>query len=73
MIGIIHSIIWLVWRCRGSDVGFVVIFCCRNIDPPTRTGNAKFHGTAAAETRSMREIPRNWLLNGTAEIAGFQL
>ena len=36
--GIIHSIIRLVDACLGSAAGIVLIFCIRNMDPPTRTG-----------------------------------
>ena len=36
--GIIQSINRLVEACLGSAAGMVLIFCMRNIDTPTRTG-----------------------------------
>ena len=74
MIGIIHNIIWLVWRCLGALDCTVVIFCINHIDPPTITGRAKFHGTTAAETKSAKSIvDKKTLPNGIEEIPGFQL
>ena len=52
--GIIHSIIRLVDCCLGSAEGMVVIFCIRNIDPPTSTGIMRGEGSDLA-----RSIQRN--------------
>ena len=58
--GIIHSIIWLVWACRGSAEGSVVVFCTAHMDIPTRTGRM---GVPSGRARFSQ---RNWLSRGTA-------
>ena len=71
MIGINHSIIWLVWADRSSIDGMALIFCCAHIDAPTRIGSAKLNGAGAFCTRSTRSIPINILPSGTSLAAGF--
>ena len=39
MSGIIHSIMVWVEACLGSGLGGVVIFCCTQVETPTRTGS----------------------------------
>ena len=39
IIGIIQSIILFVDACLSSIAGIVVIFCIKNIDPPTNIGS----------------------------------
>jgi len=72
MIGIIQSIIWLVWADRASIEGMALIFCCAHIDAPTNIGSAKLNGAGAFWTRSTRSIPMNMLSSGTLLAAGFQ-
>ncbi len=71
MIGISHSIIWLVWADRASIDGMALIFCCAHIDAPTRIGRAKLNGAGAFDTRSTRSMPMNMLSSGTSLAAGF--
>jgi len=71
MIGISHSIIWLVWADRSSMEGMALIFCCAHIEAPTRIGSAKLNGAGAFWTRSTRSMPMNMLSRGTSLAAGF--
>ena len=58
--GIIHSIMRLVDSALASAAGMVVIFCIRNIEPPTRTGS---NGVRSGNARSNH---RNELSSGIA-------
>ena len=49
--GIIQSIIRLVDACLGSTEGMLVIFCIRNMEPPTRTGRTGVSGVARSSHR----------------------
>src|ERR1035437_8258787 len=38
IMGIIHSMSWLVWAVAGSTAGGVTCFCCNHMVPATSTG-----------------------------------
>lgn len=68
MIGIIHSIMLLVWACLGSAEGIMVIFCWAQVVAATIRGSTMGEGSGSA-----RSIHRKWLLNGTmVSPTGFQ-
>lgn len=59
MMGIIHSIIRFVDACCAEAAGMDVIFCIRNMEPPTRigrTGDAGFWMEYLARS-SQRNVP----------------
>ena len=61
--GIIHSIMVLVDCCRGSGFGIMVIFCCTQVETPTRTGKI---GVGSGFARSKA---KKLLFSGTTESA----
>ena len=68
MRGIIHSIMVLVEDCLGSAAGIMVIFCCAQVETPTRMGSTRGEGSGLA-----RSSPRKLLFRGTTVSArGFQ-
>ena len=62
IIGIIHSIIWLVCACRASADGIIVIFWTAHIEPPTNIG------TIGVLSGSARSNHRKLLSKGTASL-----
>ncbi len=68
MIGIIHSIMLLVWACLGSAEGIMVIFCWAQVVAATIRGSTMGDGSGSA-----RSIHQKWLLKGTMVApTGFQ-
>ena len=66
--GIIHSIIRFVDACLGSADGMVVIFCMRNMEPPTRTGRRGVpSGSARSSHRKALSSGMTWCTRGSHE------
>ena len=61
--GSIQSIMRLVDACLASADGIVVIFCMKNMDPPTKTGRR--NGTGSSVDLVARSIHKKELSRGT--------
>ena len=66
IMGIIYSIMFWLACCLASAEGWVVIFCCTQVEAATNNGMMNI-GVLGLAPRSMLSMPKKLLFKGTAE------